>query len=148
MNVKYHLLLFQWWIFLLRYLSRFLAQADDSQEDGVLSNSRVDNISSTFSSRNHTQVDVGSITIIANDCYSIFTLVNDSAQSSSATPYFQEVLLYDGNVTNGNVVYATKIENNIYGFNNITYDFQMIIPEDQSSGSADSTAYYFYVELS
>ena len=104
-----------------------------------------DNITATFSSVVHDIFYVGTSAITSNSCRSVHTYVNSTAQSS----LFEEVLLYDGtDDTNGNIVYASLLENNIYGFNNKTYDFQMIIPENGQLGWSSSTAYYFYVELS
>ena len=48
---------------------------------------------------------------------------------------------------NGDVIYASKIETDETGFDSLTYDFQMLVPEDGTTGFASSTAYYFYVEL-
>ncbi len=89
----------------------------------------------------------GSSHIITDTCnYSINTWINDSAQSS--TEWFDEVLLYDGSA---NLIYVTKIENNIDGYKNdaanTTYDFQMLIAENGSPATLQ-TDYYFYVELS
>ncbi len=105
---------------------------------------RDDNITATFPSKNHTLFYVGTASFTANSCYSIHTYVNDTAQDQ----LFQEMLLYDGsNSTNGNIVFGTTLEQDSYGFNNLTYDFQMIVPENGASSWASSTAYYFYMEL-
>jgi hypothetical protein len=62
---------------------------------------------------------------------------------------FEEMALYDGtNLTNGNVIFSTVLELDKYGYNNQTYDFQMILPERGLDGWSSSTAYYFYMELS
>ena len=99
-----------------------------------------DNISITFNSQQHGSFYVGSVSIAANDCYSIHTHVNDTAQSSD----FEEMLLHDEE----NMIYTTTIESNVPGYRpNETYDFQMILPEIGVPGWTSSTAYYFYVEL-
>ncbi len=103
-----------------------------------------DNITTTFATKLHRTFYVGTTEINNNTCYSVHTYSNSTAQSS----FFDEVALYDGtNVTNGNLVYSTMIENNIRGYNNQTYDFQMIIPENGLPTWSSSIAYYFYVEL-
>ena len=103
-------------------------------------NNPSDNISTTFNQQNHPEFYVGSVNIPLNDCYSLYTYKNDTAQSSD----FAEILLHDKT----NVVYATIIEQNALGFNpNQTYDFQMILPENGQESWSSSTAYYFYVEL-
>ena len=103
-----------------------------------------DNITKTFNAQSHNGFYVGTREILANTCFSVRTYVNSTSQSSK----FEEVLLYDGtNSSNGNMVYATPLEQDVYGFDNNTYDFQMIVPENGLPTWASSTAYYFYVEL-
>ena len=103
-----------------------------------------DNISTTFNTQSHSGFLVGETSISANSCFSIRTYVNDTPQSTD----FEELVLYDGNNnTNGSVIYTTLIENNVRGFNNKDYDFQMIVPENGGATWSSSTAYYFYVEL-
>lgn len=105
---------------------------------------RDDNITTTFGETTHQGFFAGTSEILQNSCFSLHTYVNDSSQSS----VFEEVVLYDGTTsTNGNVVYATPLENDEYGFDNNTYDFQMIVPENGLPGFTSSTGYYFYVEL-
>ncbi|MFH1182233.1 MAG: hypothetical protein V1702_04700 [Candidatus Woesearchaeota archaeon] len=117
-----------------------------SMEDFAMNHTnKDDNISRTFSTKVHNQFYVGLVQIAQNACYSIHTYVNDSSQSSR----FEEMVLYDGtNLTNGNVVFSTILELDKYGYNNQTYDFQMILPERGIDGWSSSTAYYFYMELS
>jgi hypothetical protein len=106
--------------------------------------SKDDNISSTFSTQTHREFYVGTKQILQNTCYSVHTYVNSTAQSS----LFEEVILYDGtNSSNGNTIFATPLEQNRYGFDNATYDFQMILPEVALPTWTSSTAYYFYAEL-
>jgi len=103
-----------------------------------------DNITATFDDLTHAGFYTGTREILTNTCFSVNTYVNSTIQSE----YFEEVLLYDGtNETNGNLVYATPLEQDIYGFDNQTYDFQMIVPERGLDSWTSSTAYYFYVEL-
>jgi hypothetical protein len=112
-----------------------------------------DNITATFALRNHSSITIGSVVIGKDECYSVHTYIESSAQSytDSDTGNFTELILYDGayNSSNGNVVYATPMEDDKTGYrSDSTYDFQMIVPEDGSVGFSSSTAYYFYVELS
>ena len=103
-----------------------------------------DNISKTFNLQTHDSFFVGSKQIPADYCFSLYTYVNNGSQATS----IDEVALYDGtNSTNGYVVYGTVIEVDHPGFDNQTYDFQMIIPEKGIAGWSSSTAYYFYVEI-
>ncbi len=114
-----------------------------------LTNTPGDAINDTFDddANDHWGFYSGPTQIIQDTCnYSIQTWINDSTQSS--TEWFEEVLLYDGSA---NLVYATKIENNVDGYKNdaanSTYDFQMLIAENGSPATTH-TDYYFYVELS
>ena len=73
----------------------------EEQENSRLSQTRLDNISSTFYMRNHTQFSVGDAVIPAHSCYAIHTFVNDTTQNNSGNLYFHEILLYDNhNITN------------------------------------------------
>lgn len=111
-----------------------------------------DNITATFDLRNHSSITVGSVVIGKDQCFSVQTYQRDAAQvfSDSDNANFTQVILYDAayNITNGNVVYETKIEGDITGYRSgDTYDFQIILPESGAVGFTASTAYYFYVEL-
>jgi hypothetical protein len=106
--------------------------------------SPADNITATFSTKNHTGFYVNNIYISSNSCYSIHTYINSTKQYTN----FEEILLYDGtNSTNGAIVYTSIIEQDRRGFDNETYDFQMIVPENGAQGFRSSTPYYFYAEL-
>jgi hypothetical protein len=119
-----------------------------AREDTALAHTNPDdNISATFNTQSHSGFYVGTAQILTNTCFSIKTYVNDTAQVS--TSRFEEVMLYDGtNLTNGNIIFSTLLEANQYGYNNQTYDFQMIVPERGEPTWQSSTAYYLYVELS
>ncbi|MEA2036976.1 MAG: hypothetical protein U9O94_05675 [Nanoarchaeota archaeon] len=99
-----------------------------------------DNISTTFSTKNHNLFYVGSEPITEDSCYSVHTYKNDSSQDTD----FEEILLHDAD----NMIYATILENDVMGYTpNETFDFQMILPEVGTDGWVSSTAYNFYVEL-
>ena len=103
-----------------------------------------DNISATFNVKDHTPFYIGTVEISSNSCYSIHTNVNNQSQDSS----FEEIILYDGtDHQNGDIVYATNLEQDAAGYNNNPFDFQMIVPEVGLATWDSSTAYYFYVEL-
>jgi len=105
-----------------------------------------DNISRTFNETNNSQFYVGNVLIAEDSCYTTNTYVNNSALNPNNN--FEEVILNDGT----SVVYATIMEDNEYGYNTndtngMSYDFQMILPEQGKDGWDSSTAYYFFVEL-
>ncbi|MFH1638242.1 MAG: hypothetical protein ABIB71_07485 [Candidatus Woesearchaeota archaeon] len=105
-----------------------------------------DNITTTFSSRNHTEFFIGTLRIQENACYSLHTFVNNTPQTAS----FQEVILYEGdNISDagGHLVYMAQMDDNTLGYDNRLYDFQLMLPEKGIPGFASSTAYYFYVDL-
>lgn len=116
-------------------------------ENSVMSHTSADdNISKTFNDTTHSEFFVGSVNISLNSCPTLNTYVNNASQDST----FQEIALSDStNFTDGGtLIYATIIETDSTGFDNETYDFQMIVPEDGSPGFSGQTAYYLYVELS
>ena len=110
-----------------------------------------DNITTSFRYANHSQIVVGSVIIPKNTCFAANTWQKSKAQSfaDSDSANFTQVILYDGtNVSNGNIIYETKIENDMIGYRaDSTYDFQILLPENGATGFSSSTAYYFYVEL-
>lgn len=99
-----------------------------------------DNISATFNNQSHDIFWVGGIQISANTCPSLNTYVDGEAQSN----YFEEMVLHDNE---GNIIYASILEDSIQGYDGEDYDFQMIVPEMGSPGFSGSTAYYLYLEL-
>ena len=128
----------------------FTNRSVDERENVALSHTRLDNITGTFSTRSHPSMQVGEVTIGANECYSIRPYVNGTTQSST----FSELLLTDGSDLPGSkLIYGSFIKHNATGYNansthNLTYDFEMLVPEVGSDVWSSSTAYYFYVELS
>ena len=102
----------------------------------------VDSVNQTFNNTIHAEFQVGTTTIGESTCRAIATYVNNTAQAASPTADFQEIALDD---TRNSVVYATILENNVQGYNNEVYDFQLIVPEDPTTTTAN--AYYFWAEL-
>ncbi|MBN1503272.1 hypothetical protein JW930_07070 [Candidatus Woesearchaeota archaeon] len=113
-------------------------------EEGQLNHTTTsaDSINSTFMYKIHKSFYVGEVFIKNSTCRSTVTWVNNTEQTIAENSLFQEILLSDGN----NLVYATPVENNVIGFNNKTYDFQMIVAEN-TDFNMPNTVYYFYVEL-
>ena len=44
------------------------------------------------------------------------------------------------------LVYATLLENALAGYDEVGYDFQMLVPQNASTGSSN-TLYYVYIEV-
>ncbi|MFC1648273.1 hypothetical protein ACFL1B_02330 [Nanoarchaeota archaeon] len=108
-----------------------------------------DSLNQTFNRTVHATMQVGINTIANSSCRSTATYVNDTAQTNiTESTSFQEILLQDAN---SNMVYATPLVTDIFGFKggaeiNITYDFQLLVAEDDQAGTP--TTYYFYLEIS
>ncbi len=107
-----------------------------------------DNITKTFNGTTHVSFVVATTTISANACPTLNTYKGNATQDTD----FEEMVLTDQtnfSIANySNLIYSTVIENNVAGFDSITYDFQMIVPEIGYDGFNGATAYYLYVELS
>ncbi len=98
-----------------------------------------DGIDETFTT--YMNVTIGSTTLL--NCPATRTYNGSGAENSI---HWNETLLWENHSSGLNtVVYTAFVEQNENGFNNKTWDFQMIVGEDgDTSGTA---TYYFYVEL-
>jgi hypothetical protein len=101
-----------------------------------------DTITKTFNYTSHHAFFVGIVPITANTCDSTATYVNSSIQNMGGNQNFQEVLLQDNT---SNVIFVTLVNNSQYGYNNLTYDFQALVPE--SGVKPTPTTYYFWTEM-
>jgi hypothetical protein len=112
-------------------------------EDTFLEHAGEDSINLTFTPLNNSEIFQigGGITIFPNTCASINTYINDLPQSVD----FEEVILYD--TTSANIIFATILEQDVAGYDNLNYDFQMIVPENGSATWSGQTPYYLYLEL-
>jgi hypothetical protein len=108
-----------------------------------MTGSMPDRINQTFNWSIHKQFQIGTNTIGQNNCSSTVTYMNDTRQVPTTSSPFQEVLLQD-NISNV-LIYMTSIDYQTQGYDNASYDFQMIVAE--SDVKASPTPYYFYVEL-
>ncbi len=117
-----------------------------SAEESVLNHtsSQVDSINNTFNASVHRSFYVGTTQISASTCPAIALYVNGTSQESlGENADFQEVLLKD---SSNALVYASLINNDQYGYNNETLDFEAIVPEDEYASTPHT--YYFWLELS
>lgn len=108
-------------------------------EDVALEHSGEDNISTTFSGTNSGTYTVAGVPIAAGNCSAINNYVNNNTQSST----FEEFVLSDSN----SIVFAAEIEDAATGYDGVSYDFQMIVPENSNESSFIVTPYYLYVEI-
>ncbi len=96
-------------------------------------------INRTFNESEHPKLEIGSVTISADQCRSTSTYVNDTAQAQ-ASASFPVVLL----AADTNVIYASPINQGSDSFHNGTkVDFQLMIPDKDQ----DTTTYYFFAEI-
>jgi hypothetical protein len=93
-----------------------------------------DGVDKTFTSTSNINIDTLSLT----SCPATNLFENDTAQ----TGHWDEVLLNVNNTED--LVFAAVTEDDVWGFNNKTWDFQMLVGENEAVGT---TTYYFYVEL-
>jgi len=109
----------------------------------------VDGIDETYSVSTHDQFFVGTVEVVANSCRSTYAYVSSTAQADN----WQNVLLIDPD--GGSLVFTSIIENrdaandtDKIGYNGLTYDFQLLVAEDEHTApAAGSTTYYFWVEI-
>jgi len=106
-----------------------------------------DNINKTFNETVHKNFRVGTINITNSTCPTAYMYVNDTKNDTNITEDldFQEVLL-QMNGTTDDLVYVAILETNQMGYNeNYTFDFQAIVPDNESFSQI--TTYYFWAEL-
>lgn len=102
-----------------------------------------DNINSTFSFSNHKTFIIAGNTLANSTCPALATYVNLTAQADNETALFQQILIND---SNSNLIFVGNLEINQQGYDNSSqFDFQMILPDDDTASAI--TTYYFYVEL-
>ena len=110
-----------------------------NSEDTVLQQSGDDNISSTFSGTNLETYVVAGFSVGVGDCFSSNAYVNNVSQNSS----FEEIVLFD----DSDIIFAAEIEDDVAGYDNNTYDFQMIVPDYGNESIGGNVIYYLYVEI-
>jgi len=106
--------------------------------DESLTGTNSDRVNNTFTASSNTALDVGLVTIGAGTACATNTYVNSASQSTS----FEETILTDDG--GGTAVYATRIEDDVVGFDGNTHDYQLIVP-DQTNSSIST--YYFFAEI-
>jgi len=74
------------------------------------------------------------------------SFVNGQPMAGNDAAHWREVALADGN-GDGNIVYASILEQNYPGFDGRPHDFEMLVAENGHGTDIAITTYYFYVEL-
>ena len=93
-----------------------------------------DGVNETFDTL--VNITVGSTAL--TQCAGTNLYVNNTNQSQ----FWKEALISINNTET--IIFSSILENNYWGFNNKTWDFQMIVGEKNTTGTSN---YYFYVEL-
>lgn len=111
-----------------------------------------DSINKTFNYTTHRAMTIGGVGTIQNGtCPSTATYVNGTKQvMNQNTSTFQEILLYDTQ----NLIFATFVTQDAWAYNNnesagganVTYDFQLIVAENDTHPTGST--YYFYADIS
>lgn len=116
-----------------------------SEESAVNINSGdTDSINNTFNYTKHPTLVVAGTTITNSTCRALYTYYNGSVQSNNESSYFPEIIVQN---TGGDMIYVTELEQDSTSYVNdsITYDFQMLVPDDDTASQI--TTYYFYAEI-
>jgi len=100
-----------------------------------------DSVSNTFAGTTHPAFSAGTSNILVNTCPSTNGYVNNATQSTN----WSMVMLYDH--TGQAIIYTSLINDTTVGFDGGTYDFQLLVGENQKTGNLAATNYYFWVEL-
>jgi hypothetical protein len=98
-----------------------------------------DSVTNTFNAATHPQFSVGANTIYGNTCYTTYGYVGNNTQTSN----FVMLMLN----SRSDVIYTTIINNSVTGFDSRAHDFELLVAENEKSGSLGATPYYFFVEL-
>jgi len=125
------------------------AQNNCSRDNELTEFGRSDSVNNTY--RNNSNIpalSVGLITINASTACATNTYVSSGPQSN----FFHSIIITDDcfpspcNTTiGGNTsIYATPLEPDRTGFDGITYDYQVLVPVNRTSGF---NTYFFYAEL-
>ncbi len=109
-----------------------------------ISASDIDGVNETFNllgTGTHDAFFVNNIFFPEGKCWS--TRIYDS--SGPVSNKFEEVLMYEPLSTS--VIFGAILEQDASGFDGGTEDFEMLVLENGHGSDAQSTTYYFYVEL-
>ncbi|MBW3018571.1 hypothetical protein KY329_00090 [Candidatus Woesearchaeota archaeon] len=103
--------------------------------DENLTGTGSDRVNNTFTNASLANWDVGGVNITA--ACRTYTYVNNASQAVN----FEEIILNDGTTQ---YVYATKIYSNTVGYDGVTHDYQIIVPDNTTTAT---TTYYVYAEF-
>jgi hypothetical protein len=96
-----------------------------------------DGLNETFNLNNHAAFYSNGIQFTSGECNST------KLYNSAGVGTFDEVLLTDG----PSIIFASLLNNDANGFDNIPHDFEMIVLEDGHGADTTTSTYYFWAEL-
>lgn len=104
----------------------------------------VDGVNETFTllGSGHNTFYTNNVEFTAGECRNT-QIFSNSGQGEDNK--FEEVLLYEP--TTRSVVFASLLNENIFGFDNNPHDFEMLVLENGHLTDTSTTPYYFWVEL-
>lgn len=102
-----------------------------------------DSVSNTFDLQSHPAFSVGTRAFSANECNTTNAFSSNTTQSVNWT----QILLHQNDTNPANTIYASIINDTTVGFDGGTYDFQLLVGENEKTGNVGATTYYFWVEL-
>jgi len=116
--------------------------AQRTTEEGYLGQAYTDSdsVTNTFNTTTHPAFNVSTVSLTANTCYATNGYVNNNSQSSS----YAMVLLNAG----ANIIYTALTNKSTVGFDGRQHDFQLLVSENEKTGSVGVTSYYFWTEFS
>jgi hypothetical protein len=117
---------------------------NDCTVDESLTGTRSDRVNRTFNASSNVRgYQIVNLVVNASTICAALPFVNNTRQAS--TTLFENTILTTGTTPNGNKsIYVGWLENGISGFDGQDYNFQLIVPINQTSGF---TTYYMYAEL-
>lgn len=107
-----------------------------------------DSINQTFNYSTHPTYVIAGTTLTNGTCRSLYTHHNRSSQvDNESSSVFSEIIVQN---VQDRLIYVTQLETDMFAYssnatNNITYDFQLIVAENDLAGN--TTTYYFYAEI-
>lgn len=115
------------------------------QEETYLGQSSTDgdSVTNTYGPADHPDFSIGGRSLGSSQCNTTHAFTNSASQSGD----WIQLLLHQNDTNTNNIVYATIINDTVTGFDGGTYDFQLLVGENEKAGSQGATTYYFWVEL-
>jgi len=121
-----------------------ISTQNDCTVDEVLTGPGSDSVRRTYQPSSNTNTyQIMGLTVSPNTVCTAYPYVNDSKQTT--TTLFENIILTTGSTPNGNnSIYVGWLENQVSGFEEGEYNFQLLVPVNRTSGFS---TYCLYAEL-